>query len=58
LKPNSDVSERDYFHADAPGIAEGFLEIAEPKGFALSPIQSFRWNFGFRLNLAALARGL
>jgi hypothetical protein len=24
------------------------LEIAEPKGFALSPIQSFRWNFRFR----------
>jgi hypothetical protein len=31
------------------GIAQSFLEIAEPKGFALSPIQSFRWNFRFRV---------
>ena len=46
---NSEVSERDYFHAEGVGIAEGFLEIAEPKGFALSPLQLFRWNFHFGL---------
>jgi hypothetical protein len=26
------------------------LEIAEPKGFALSPLQSFRWSFRFYTN--------
>jgi hypothetical protein len=25
------------------------LEIAEPKGFALSPLQSFRWGFRFQV---------
>jgi hypothetical protein len=25
------------------------LEIAEPKGFALSPLQSFRWSFRFQV---------
>ena len=50
---NSEVSERDYFHAEGVGIAEGFLEISEPKGFALSPLQSFRWNFRFRVQSTA-----
>ena len=31
------------------GIAEGFLETGEPKAFALSPLQSFRWNFRFQV---------
>jgi hypothetical protein len=49
LNPNSEVSERDYFHAEPRGSRRDFLEIGEPKGFALSPLQLFRWNFRFGL---------
>jgi hypothetical protein len=38
-----------YRHIQVAGIAEEFLEIAESKGFALSPLQSFRWNFRFQV---------
>jgi hypothetical protein len=37
------------FSRGGAGIAEEFLEIAESKGFALSPLQSFRWNFRFQV---------
>jgi hypothetical protein len=39
------------FSRGGAGNAEGFLEIAEPKGFALSPLQLFRWNFRFRVQV-------